>query len=179
MFFKGGRVMSTLYLLGYGFGLLFVIALIFFVIITTDKSMKTMYDERQKIIQGRGYKYGFFTLCILNIFIVGTEERLSKYMEHGLLVFLSMAIALLVFTGYCIFNEAYIGLNEKPSRAVIALLFIAAINIFNGIMNYSNHRLIKDGVIKTEAINLVCGFLMIAVVVMIGIKKLIDKKKVA
>ena len=60
----------------------------------TKMKMKGQFDERQELVKGRGYKYGFFTLCILNIFIVGTEERLSKYMEHGLLVFLSMAIAL-------------------------------------------------------------------------------------
>ncbi len=167
-------------LLGLIFGIIMAAILICIIMkkITTDKSLKAKYDERQEVVRGRAYKYGFLTMCILNILVAFMGKPLSKYLEYGVLVFISVCISLLVFAGYCIFNEAYIGINEKPVRSIILLFAIGVLNIWLGVMNYVLQRGVTEKrLLKVENVNLIAGVLIIVIVIMMIVKQLINKKR--
>nr|MCR4806342.1 hypothetical protein [Lachnospiraceae bacterium] len=60
---------------GWGFvaGLMvgLVLVVIFYKIANTDKKIKTEYDERQQRIRGKAYKYGFYTMILYHVLMMG------------------------------------------------------------------------------------------------------------
>ena len=114
---------------------------------------------------------------ICNAIVIFVGEDASKYVDYSILIFLGIVISLIIYAGYCIFNEAYIALNETPKRTIIAFLVIGIANL--GL--FCSHQAIGHGFEKMDSsyINLICGFAMFVIAGLIGIKQLIDKREEA
>lgn len=145
--------------------------------IRKDNSLKAKYDERQELARGKGYKYGFFTLMIAVACLMILEPVLIKYVESEVLYFGAICIAVFVFGGYCIWNEAYLALNEQTKRTMVCFTILGGINFIGGLVPLFKGHMIEDGKISVYVMNLMCGFMMLGFALVLAVKKFKDKKE--
>ena len=172
--------MSGYYYLGEAVGVLFGLALVFVLVkfMHKDLGMKAKYDERQNAIRGIAYKYSFFTVMIGNAVYMIFAELINRFFKPEAFVSVIVALGILVYAGYSIFHEAYLGLNETPGRVIISFIIIALINLAGGITQYAKGNVLGDEKVGIMSVNLTCGVLMLLIVFMILIKKCMDKREV-
>ena len=96
----------------------FVIGLALVVIIAAicnkNRKMKTEYDERQQILRGKGFKLGFYAMVIwaaLNIVLSVAGFAIPAKPE--ILAFSYIVVGVLADVVYCIFHDAYWGMNNN------------------------------------------------------------------
>lgn len=172
--------MSVGYVLGIGAGILcgIFVAILIAKMTRKDGSVKCKYDERQEIIRGRGFKYGFYTLLIYFALDIFLEELLERFAEQSVILFIGMCLGLAVYAVYGIWNDGYISLNENPTRVIITFILIAVFNFAVSIMRYLLHGdLCVNGVLTLNGINLVCGLLLLVVVFAMLAKQISRRKE--
>lgn len=142
----------------------------------TDGSIKCNYDERQQLVRGKGFKYGFFTLIICNFLALGLSSFTKKqYIESEVFMIISILIGVFVYAVYCIWNDAYFSLNESPKKVLIAFALIALLNIGLGYRNYLRGILFQNGVLTIHCTNLFCGVLFLLIFLVLAIKHIYQK----
>lgn len=84
------------------FSIIFIALLIIFFILTLKQSKKSNYDERQELIRGRGYKYGFLTILSLDaiFLILNGQVKVSSL----LMIMIPLFAGVWVFSMYTIWN---------------------------------------------------------------------------
>ena len=105
-------------------------------------------------------------------------ELINRFFKPEAFVSVIVALGILVYAGYSIFHEAYLGLNETPGRVIISFIIIALINLAGGITQYAKGNVLEDEKVGIMSVNLTCGVLMLLIVFMILIKKCMDKREV-
>ena len=96
---------------GIVFGLILAIALI--MIANKNRKIKTEYDERQLRVRGDAYRYAYYTVVIWEVFlfILACDEirlPIPEYVLH----FAGILAGVIVLSSYCIWKDAYWGLNK-------------------------------------------------------------------
>ncbi|MDO4321037.1 MAG: hypothetical protein Q4C61_00785 [Lachnospiraceae bacterium] len=130
----------------------------------TNGRMKCEFDERQELIRGRGYKYGFGTLILCNVLYAGILEiGLKIPVEPDTAMFLMILMSVLVTVSYWIWNDAYFGLNVHRPRIMAAFVLLAALNLWLGVKGILEGRSVKNGRLTTGGLNLFCGIMFIIV----------------
>ena len=95
------------------------------------------YDERQKEVQGRAYKWtsvvGFlyFTTMLFLDFLFPS----GLPMDLSFVIFIGMALQALVYALYCSLQGAYFPLRKSPKINIILLYIAGALNLINGANN--------------------------------------------
>lgn len=162
---------------GIGFAVGVMIVAIVCVIIRKVLKRKTSifsneYDERQKAIQGRGYKMAYMTSLVL----LALQAVLSTVWESFPLNLLECAliciwIPLCVFVTYCIFKDAYLSL--RSNRRALVVLWLAA-GLFNiAIAVY--YIAFKSGE-GMWCMNLLTGAALLYLCAVMGVKVLAERK---
>ena len=77
-----------------------------------DGRLKCRYDERQTLVLGKSFKYGFYVLIICLILDIFLGHLAEAYVEHGVLEFLCVVVGIIVEAGYAIWHDGYFSLNE-------------------------------------------------------------------
>ncbi len=108
-------------------GLILAIALI--LISNNNRKIKSEYDERQLRVRGDAYRYAFYTvlICEVILFILAFGEFSLPVPEY-VLHFAGILIGCLVLSGYCIWKDAYWGLNNNRKRYGIILVVAGLLN---------------------------------------------------
>ncbi len=90
---------------------------------------KSEYDERQKFIRGDAYRFAFYSLMICEV-IGGVLEMsgLSLPFESYVLHFGSIFVGCTVLASYCIWKDAYWGLNNNRKRYAAIFLVCGLLN---------------------------------------------------
>ena len=114
-------------------GLIIAVALI--LIANNNRKFKTEYDERQLKVRGDAYRYGFYSIVIYEVivFVVefgGFTLPVESYVVH----FAGVILGVLVLSGFCIWKDAYWGLNNNRRRYGIILVVAGLLNIFPVVM---------------------------------------------
>lgn len=144
----------------------------------TDHSMKCKYDERQELIRGKGFKYGFFTLIIFNFLAAMLSSFVEKpHIEAEALMIIGILIGIFVYVTYCIWHESYFSLNENPKRVLIAFFLIALVNLGVGYSHYLNGVLFRNGVLTVYCVNLFCGLLFLMIFLVLSAKCICKKRE--
>lgn len=178
-FSKGEYIMYNTELMSGAFaggliGLIFLLIIIRFV--NRDKKMSTEYDEMQKQIRGIGYKYAFYAMILFEglmvVLSMGMEIPAESYVVHFFAIFLGVTVQ----ACYCIWNDAYVGLNTNLGRYVIIMAAAAVFNLSISFMAWREGRLFTDGKFQTQTINLLCG-LMFVVIGCVGLVKMIVSRE--
>lgn len=162
-------------LLGVGTGVLVGILVIIFMLKITKKDgkMKCEYDERQAVLRGNGYKYGFFTIAIFNIIYWLVSMCLPVLpVDTGTAMVLSALIGVGVQVTYCIWHDCYFSLNENRRRVMVAFVFIGAVNIVLGVNHLLSGQAIENGVMNYRCVNLFCGLLFVEIFAVLLLKHL-------
>ena len=139
--------------------------------INKDGKFKTKYDEMQEIKRGRGFKYSFYAVMIFEALMgVLAIGEVALPLDGLSLHFLGIFIGIVVLESYCIFNDAFIGLNTNGHRYAIVCVVVSIINFANAYFTFKNQTEGWSGFV-----NLLCGIMFVIIGIEIIVKKLIDK----
>lgn len=172
--------------MGIGFKVAFVIGLavgllvVAICVAATKKGddIKNQFDERQELVRGKGFKYGFFTMMISNAALLVLkilEIPLFSNMEVALTA--SIVIGVSVFASYCIWNDGYFALNENRKSLLIMFGLISTLNLVIGIGNVFAGVIIENGAFTFRSTNLFCALMFIAVFIVMLAKHIKDGKE--
>jgi hypothetical protein len=117
--------------IGFATGILIgvILAIILCIFANKNHKAKTQYDERQKEVRGKGYQYGFYTIVIFEILMMIFDlSEIQFPFDHYILHFAGVVLGGLVLSGYCIWNDAYWGLNNNRKRFGLMFLVLAVLN---------------------------------------------------
>lgn len=151
-----------------------VIAAVSLKMTKTDGRMKCEYDERQSVIRGKGYKYGFFTFMICN-FLHGMSyaAEINLPLDPAAFAILSIIIAIAVQISYCIWNDAYFSMNENKNRVLVVFAVIGIVNLALGIFGIYDGRTIENGMMNFRSANLFCGILFLYIFGVLFLKRFV------
>ena len=149
-----------------------VIAVIMLRFVNKNKKMTAEYDEMQKLVRGRGYMYSFYTVLIFEALMCVLSMGVELPAEQGVIHFVAIIIGVTLHACYCIWHNAYVGLNMNLKRYVIIMAVVSAFNLWVAFTAWREGELFSDGMFRAQTINLLCG-LMFAVIGVVGLVKMI------
>lgn len=145
----------------------------------TGGSWKCEYDERQELVRGRGYKYGFITLAVyyaLDYMVLNIFER--EWAQQHVDILIGILLGIGVYAIYCIMNEAFLSLRENQKRYIITLVFVMICNAAGAAVPLiSGESLIEDGRITSNCINLFCALLLTIILFVMALKQTMIKRE--
>ena len=155
-----------------------IICAVIFKLMNKDGKMKTKYDEMQEIERGRGYKYGFWAIMIYEaLMCVLTSGDLVLPFDGFTLHFCGILVGVVVQASYCIWNNAYIGLNTNGGRFAIFSVIIALCNFLLAGIAIAGGRMIVDGQLTSSFTNLLIGVLFIVIGIELFLKNMTDANR--
>ncbi|MCI8634224.1 MAG: hypothetical protein HFJ05_01310 [Eubacterium sp.] len=120
------------------------------------------YDERQEIVRGRGFQYGFAAMAAALILQAVYTDWLAQFFSYEMLPLLCLCIGILVNTVYIILHDGYFPVNEHPMTVFFCLAVLFLSNLFQTIHAIRIGVFVQDG----EAMAGV-GYLILAVIFLI------------
>lgn len=163
--------------LGIVTGVAFV-ALIALIIKKGKISKNDQYDERQLFVRSKAYQIAFAVLVgylVINGIINSVLE--IQWCDSLTSSLLGIFLSITVFALFCIFQDAYVSFQEKPTQNILLFAVIAAANFGIGFINYDQHHdLIVNGQLSDHALNFICGILLVIIIIAMLIKRRMDKK---
>ena len=150
-----------------------VVCIFFLIFVAISKSGEKayQYDERQQLVQGKGFQYAFFSLLIYNaiciLLITGFDNLIISNED---LIFFGIILGVFIYAAYCVWHDGYFSLNEKPKRVILSLAFCAVINFFAGILNLSQQGFIQNGVLTNHFISFSCAIMLLLLLLVIAIR---------
>ena len=165
--------MSFSYIAGIIVGIVFVLALVVVFKVVLKKNgliRKGIYDERQQIEKGKGFRLGFIVGLVYFMILMVVQLAEIK-IDNAFWTFVGICLSVGSFAIYCIIKNAYFGYNQPPKGINVLLFVIMLINLFPCIMSF-----IEKEDLRTTRINLVCVLLLLSVIVASLIKNYINKK---
>lgn len=94
--------------------ILMIIAMVLLVSRKSTSAKNIDFDERQLMVRGKAYKYGFFTALLglaALIFCNSVFQFDMMLLGAGACLFTGLT----VFAVYCIWNDAFLSFRQKPS----------------------------------------------------------------
>lgn len=156
----------------------FVILMTVLILWAKGKSVKDgcKYDERQQIIRGNGYKIGFMVLFILNL-LYGLLSDICGHFPIALssAMFIIALVGAMTNVVYCIWNDAWIALNESKGRILVLFGFLGAINLLLGTRQILNGSAFSEG--EFCDLNLVCGIMFIVIFAVIFARYMVSRSE--
>ncbi len=122
-----------------------------------NHKMKTEYDEMQRSIRDRGYKYGFYTILIVEALFCVVSSGMDIPAVPIVVHFIPIFLGIVVQASYCIWNNAYVGLNINMKRCIIVAVAASLINFLAAFLAWRSGTLISGHVIQAPFVNLLCG----------------------
>lgn len=154
---------------------LFFIALHRF--IKYKKKKTCLYDERQILTRGKGFQYGFFTLMFYDLIFNATYINGTKWCDNLTGNMIGIMLSLCVFAIYCIWNDAYLSLNEKPKLIYFTLGILTLSNLLIGIFALISGRLIQSGRVNLPIINLMLAIETLFLLITFFLKNRLNHKQ--
>lgn len=155
-----------------------VICIIAFHKMNKNGKVKTEYDERQNEIRGKGYRVGYWAEAIYFVILMILEMvEVNIPAEKMVVYFAGLVVGIVAMCCYCIWNGAYFGLNNDVKKWTIFFVFFTIFNLAIGFMSYIHGTLVVDGIVGAGAINLLCGFMLLIVLIVYLAKGIVDAKE--
>ncbi len=139
---------------------------------------KCKYDERQELLQGRAFKYAFYTLLIYLVFLIFfAMGNIRIPAEQSVVLSFGVIFSISVFAVYSIWKEAYFSLNENKVKLFWSFSLFLLFNLIIGIWCISSDPVIENGVLTYRCINLFLGIWGIFILIGIFIKQILSKRE--
>lgn len=143
------------------------------------KTSKRVYDERQELIRGRGFRYGFCGMggvLVLLSLLYGLYPSLP--IQPGLASFIAFCVGIEVMCAYNIMNDAYYGIYDEGRKWIGLNLFLMACNLLSGGSRIYYDGFTENGKIAFSGnVNLVCGLMFAVIFIAQLCKQAKDKRK--
>ncbi len=103
------------------------------VVIIIANAAKQEYDERQTLVHGNAFKYGFVSQAVFSLFYI----LLSHFADLSLIgadivLCLTVVIGICVICCYCVWKDAFFGIDTDDIRLMRTLMIIALFGMFYG-----------------------------------------------
>ncbi|MBO4266673.1 MAG: hypothetical protein J5910_05725 [Lachnospiraceae bacterium] len=164
---------------GFAIGLMIaaVVIVILFKFANKDGKVRTEYDERQKGVRGKAYRYAFYTevfaqAVLMFLYMGGVELPLENYV----LQFIAVISGCTVLAVYCIWNDVYWGLNNDHRKYHIIFIVAILLNMLPVIGAIRGGNWGENGKLGLPFLNVVVLVLMAIVYAELFIKNIMDKK---
>lgn len=119
-----------------------VLLLLFIRLSKRNGAGKCNFDERQQIVRGRGFKYGFFAWLIFDAICIVTDIGLEeRFMDMSLTLLCGMLVGLAVYASYCIWNDGYVSFNQSPKRIMAILAAGGVLNLVCAVYRFQQGML--------------------------------------
>lgn len=166
------------YYAGVIFGVLIGVGLIVLLLKASkeDRSIRCRYDERQELVRGKGFKLGFFFLVIYNFLYMLFGDIAETAASRPIILATGMFFAIIVYVSYAIWHDGYVALNENPGRVVAVLASVSVLNFAVGVRNVLHYDLSQEELMDGK-LNLLCGGMALAVLILLLAKRWIKKDK--
>ena len=138
------------------------------------------FDERQELIRGKAYKYGFFTMVVLTLFLMAALEfSITLPVSTSLAIFITLLLSIDVYAVYSIINDAYFGVGTNKVRYCIFFVIIIVLNLVGGASNLNSMNSTGKNILLSfsDASNLCVALAFIPVLVVMLVKIFKEKKE--
>ena len=133
------------------------------------------YDERQQIARGKAFTWAYATLLIyLAAWMVFRTMEIPFFMESDS-VWAGALLSIAVFVGYAIFHDAYFKASESPKTWIVIICACGLLNLVIGIGRLLRGASLADKI--NNNMNLFVGLLLVATLVMLLIKRAMDRRE--
>lgn len=138
-----------------------------------------VFDERQKMIRGDGYKWGFVSMIsYFMIYAVIISASGHTIGAPELMIFIGLEIGLVVCAVYCILRDALIGVN----RSFKFVVFMDVFCIAGQLIGYFRERavgalLIENGKLTSTALPLSIAVSFMIILVALLVRRYYQKKE--
>lgn len=163
-------------IIGVVIGLLVVVIIL--AVTKTGDDTKNQFDERQELVRGKGFQYGFFTIMISNAVLLFMKAfEISLFSDLQVAMVLSIVIGISVFACYCIWNDGYFALNERRTGLLISFGCCGLSNLLITIGHIIDGDIIKNGTFTFRSTNLFCALLFFVIFIALLAKHIKDRKE--
>lgn len=142
-------------------------------------NQQDQYDERQLLARGKAYKAGFFIL-IIYVTIAGILADLCGIrllLSFGG-IWIGVCFAIFCFAAVCIWEDAYMSLQENVKGINMMFLAVGLLNLINGIMTIRDKTpFIENDSISYHYTNLIVAILFLSLTLLFNLKLLYDKSQ--
>ncbi|MBQ7228539.1 MAG: hypothetical protein IJS23_02885 [Clostridia bacterium] len=144
-----------------------------------DHKAKTQYDERQNVIRGRGYMFGFWTVLVfLGILFIMETFGITLPVAPFSLGFIGAILGATVMSVYNVWKGAYWGLNNNRKQYIIIFAFLLLFNLIPIIGAWKTEGFLN--VIQgSSLVNIGVEFMLIALGAALLLRQLKDKNEEA
>lgn len=155
-----------------------LVAVIIIAISKKTDTVKADYDERQELVRGKGFKYGFFTMLLSDVLLCLLYSfELTWFAQLEVALILSAIAGVIVYACYCVLNDGYFALNENRKMLLIFFALAGAINLVLGIINICNGYGFADGRFTMASTNLFCGIMVMILFATILYKQIKESRE--
>jgi len=163
------------FVIGLIVGLILVVCL--FKYANKDGKIRTEYDERQKAVRGKAYKYAFYTdIFVQALLMLIFMSDYNLPVENYALVFTGVIIGCIVLAAYCIWNDVYWGLNNNHKRYHAIFVIALILNFLPVYFQAKGGSLFENGKIGMPMLNIAVIIMMVIIYAELLIKKFIDNR---
>lgn len=163
-------------IVGVVIGLLVVVIIL--AVTKTGDDTKNQFDERQELVRGKGFQYGFFAIMISNAVLLFMKAfEISLFSDLQVAMALSIVIGISVFACYCIWNDGYFALNEKRTGLLISFGCCGLLNVLITIGHIKDGAIIENGAFTFRSTNLFCALLFFVIFIALLAKHIKDGKE--
>lgn len=143
-----------------------ILVIIIAIVIFGTNTKRKNYDERQELIRGRGYKYGFIAMVIGSLVVLYLNLYNIK-VSTNVAILIPLYAGVFVISIYDIINHAYFGTNEKRQLSVGIIFLI--VGVLDGYLTWQSWTVDKDLMRNITSI-LLSGYFFIVGIVILCVK---------
>ena len=137
-----------------------------------------VYDERQEMERGRGFRIGFITFSVSLFLMMMTDILGILPMVHSHVLYAAAFFpGIVAYVLYCIEHEAYLALNEKSTSTTVIFGIAGIGNMIAAYANAANGNMITGGKLDLPALNILCAVMFIVILPAAMISKKISASK--
>lgn len=150
-----------------------VIAIICIRRVIRGRAVNAKYDERQLAVQGKAYKYAYFTMSMVLILEVLGDMMLGvKLIEANLLILIAVCVSVMVFAIACIMKDAYVAPKTDMRFAWMILVLVGGLNLVIGLIELIHGKIrIVNGTLEAFPVTLISGAVILGIVAAYGIRQ--------
>lgn len=142
------------------------------------RSSKRVYDERQELIRGRGYRLAFLTMAAYcGIMMILEISGVKVFMERAVELGLGALIGLCVHVVYCIWKDGYYAMNESIRRRIGVVTGLVAFNGLNVVFNIKRGGVLRDGELTFYSFSIFIFMFMVIMLVSLVLRYVVLVKE--
>ena len=138
-------------------------------------SSRPEYDERQKLVMGNGYKWGFYTLFgLLLIYSLLSYSGMADFMNSAVFCEAAIIVGAAVMASYTLINDGYFAVNAMNKRmiGIFAVLFL--LSLVGTVISFIKGAVFKDGRLGTGFIFLLISIMLALILAICFVKRKSD-----